>query len=79
MRRDTPRDIVALGRSLRTLPDLAELLADDDAFTLIHQRLKRAAAVATPLGERLVDQCVEDPPAHMREGGLIADGVDTRG
>ncbi|MDG2291844.1 MAG: DNA mismatch repair protein MutS, partial [Phycisphaerales bacterium] len=76
MRRGTPRDIVALGRSLRALPDLAELLADDDAFAPIRERLGRAAVVATPLGERLVEQCVQDPPSHMREGGLIADGID---
>jgi DNA mismatch repair protein MutS len=78
MRRGTPRDIVALGRSLRALPDLADLLAGDDAFTAIHDRLTRAAAIATPLGEQLVDTCIEDPPAHMREGGLIAGGIDAQ-
>ncbi len=76
MRRATPRDLAALGRSLRALPDLCELLSEDAAFDVLHQRLTAAASTAVPLGERLLDSCVEDPPAHLREGGLIADGVD---
>ena len=76
MRRATPRDLVALGRSLRALPDLIELLSEDTAFTAIHQRLTQSAGIATPLGEELIDRCVDEPPAHLREGGLIADGVD---
>src|SRR5439155_24407244 len=29
-----------------------------------------------PLAQGILERCIDDPPAHMREGGLIRDGVD---
>ncbi|MBX9735785.1 MAG: hypothetical protein K2X32_02570, partial [Phycisphaerales bacterium] len=35
-----------------------------------------AALRLRPLGERIVATCVDEPPVHLREGGLIRTGID---
>jgi DNA mismatch repair protein MutS len=40
------------------------------------QRISAAAGALRPVAERIVAECVEAPPAHLREGGLIRDGID---
>lgn len=76
MRRGTPRDIVGLGRSLQVLPDLALLIQDEPAFARLHGRLTGASDITSPLGDYLASTCVDDPPAHIRDGGLVRDGID---
>ena len=76
MRRATPRDIVGLGRSLQVLPDLALLIEDDPAFQSLHARLTGSSDITSPLGEYLSGTCVDDPPSHIRDGGLVRDGID---
>jgi len=74
--RATPRDLVALGRSLERLPTLLEQLDATPALATLHARLARLAETLLPLGDRLVRTCVDDAPAHMRDGGLVRDGID---
>ncbi len=74
--RATPRDVVALGRSVAAAGPIVEILAQRPAFAAVHDRLESAAARLTPLADRIAATCVDDPPAHLRDGGLVRDGVD---
>ena len=76
MGRATPRDLVALGRSVAALDDLHALLAANVALHPFAEALDRLSHDLQPLGESIVQRCVDSPPNHMREGGLIRDGVD---
>lgn len=76
MGRATPRDLVALGRSTARIDAIASLLAERPAFKRSHARLTELAATLAPLAKSIADRCVEDPPGHMREGGLFKDGID---
>ncbi len=75
--RATPRDLVALGRSLGGANGIRETIEGATSFVALHDHLTELVEALTPLGERITASCVEEPPAHMREGGLIADGVDS--
>ncbi|MFG0257193.1 MAG: DNA mismatch repair protein MutS [Phycisphaerales bacterium JB043] len=74
--RATPRDVVALGHSLSRLDGLIEVLASAPSFEATISSLRALCAELTPLSEEILRMCVENPPAHLREGGLLADGVD---
>ena len=76
--RATPRDVVALGRSVRAARPVVELLADRPAFQAVHDRLESTVVGLEPLATRIDATCVDDPPAHLRDGGLVRDGVDER-
>ncbi|MGE3108487.1 MAG: DNA mismatch repair protein MutS [Phycisphaerales bacterium] len=72
----TPRDLVALGKSLSRVQALAHATTDCPALA------SHAGAVASlvqhlvPLADRIARACVDSPPAHLRDGGLIRDGID---
>ena len=74
--RPSPRDVVALGRSLADVAKLLDLIDARPAFASHHQRLTDIAPALGDLGKLLTDACVESPPAHLRDGGLIRDGYD---
>jgi DNA mismatch repair protein MutS len=74
--RATPRDVVALGRSLTQIRPVAALLENAPAFTDDRASLLALAEQLAPLAERIGEECVDDPPAHLREGGLFREGVD---
>ncbi|NNM27629.1 MAG: DNA mismatch repair protein MutS [Phycisphaerales bacterium] len=76
MRRATPRDLVALGGSLGPIGDLRAMLRDVPAFVKPCATLATLAETLTPLAERIARECVDTPPAHLREGGLFRDGID---
>jgi len=76
MNRSTPRDMVALGRSVSRITAVANLLLDRPAFAAQHDRLAELAQQLAPLAALIVERCVEDPPGHLREGGLFREGVD---
>jgi DNA mismatch repair protein MutS len=76
MRRATPRDVAALGRSLDRGGALVDLVADRPALAPQHRALERLWSELAPLGEEILGRCVDAPPAHLREGGLFRDGVD---
>ena len=74
--RATPRDLVALGRSVAQVRALHTVL---DGRPSEQAYMDRVAALLGPLetlGKTIVEACVESPPAHLREGGLIRDGQD---
>ncbi|MCZ6543891.1 MAG: DNA mismatch repair protein MutS [Planctomycetota bacterium] len=76
MNRATPRDVVALGKSVRELGAIANLLDGRLPFAQSHARLLALAGTLAPLGRTIDKQCIDSPPAHLREGGLFRDGID---
>lgn len=76
--RAMPRDLTALGRSTGQAHAAAELLAQRPAVTDFHRRLASLADPLSELATMIETACVDAPPAHLREGGLIRDGHDTR-
>jgi DNA mismatch repair protein MutS len=69
-----PRDLVALAHSLRALPAARESLAECLAplLRLLLKDVDPPLDLADDIGRTLVDE----PPALLREGGVIRDGVD---
>ena len=74
--RPTPRDLVGLGLSLPGAARLQDLISNGPAFADQRRRLDTVAPALCELAATLQRACVESPPAHMREGGLIAEGYD---
>lgn len=78
-RRATPRDLVALGRSLAPVPELVGRLRSIEHGGLESDELEAIATALDPLPElrgAIEDTLREDPPTSCREGGLIRAGRD---
>ncbi len=76
--RATPRDLVALGRSTQMAPRIITALGETTAFAGARAALQDTAHALGPLAAEIAQRCVETPPAHLREGGLFADGADAQ-
>lgn len=74
--RATPRDLAALGASLSRLEEISGAIENAPAFAKARRVLSELADALAPLAERIERTCVDQPPSHLREGGLIRDGVD---
>ncbi|MEM9166826.1 MAG: DNA mismatch repair protein MutS [Planctomycetota bacterium] len=74
--RCSPRDVVGLGTSIARLGILIELLAGTASFAETVGVLRGIDGDLTRLAERIAAVCVDEPPAHLRDGGVIRDGVD---
>ncbi len=74
--RATPRDFLALARSLGALPAMRDTLVMHRAFLSDAEELTRLAPVLAPLSEALGRAIKSDAPTHLREGGVFADGYD---
>ncbi|MCA9293873.1 MAG: DNA mismatch repair protein MutS [Phycisphaerales bacterium] len=74
--RATPRDIVAMGRSLGAIGAVAQAIEGAPALTALRDAIEQVRTALEPIAERVQAVCVDTPPAHMREGGLIRDGID---
>ena len=70
--RVSPRDLLALGRSLGQMPALKALLADRPVERL--QTLQRRIQLLPELRALLEKSIAEEAPAHLRDGGFIRDG-----
>ncbi len=72
----SPKELVVLKSTLARLPRLQEILEDGASPYLVeqHGRLGPCEDIVSLL-ERSI---VEDPPTHLRDGGVIKDGFDTR-
>ena len=70
----TPRDLGALRSSLAALPALAEPLRKLAEGRL--QELREAMSDHADLARLLEKAVVPDPPATVREGGIVAEGYD---
>jgi len=74
--RATPRDLCALARSLSRIEAVTKAI---DALTPLSAHRDTLAQLATslaPVAAEITRTCIDDPPAHMREGGLVRDGID---
>ncbi|MBL4699107.1 MAG: DNA mismatch repair protein MutS [Phycisphaerales bacterium] len=74
--RTTPRDIAALGRSTGLIATLIETIAGSPALASQHDELEALVDRIEPVAQGIMCSCVDEPPAHLRAGGLIRDGVD---
>ncbi len=74
LRSARPRDLVRLRAALGRLPDLQTVLADQPAQRL--QDLARQARTFPDLLDILQRAVIENPPAVIRDGGVIARGYD---
>ncbi|HEY7200568.1 MAG TPA: DNA mismatch repair protein MutS [Candidatus Dormibacteraeota bacterium] len=70
----SPRELVALRRSLEALPAVVE--ASAGVTSLLVRQLAGAVRPDPALAEELARALVEDPPAVLREGGAIRAGYD---
>ncbi len=70
----TPREIIHLKNTLFRVGDLREVLKDlrSQVFRDIHKNLEDLSEIAKEIDRVLTD----DPPIHLKEGGLIKEGVD---
>ncbi|WP_067931270.1 DNA mismatch repair protein MutS [Alicyclobacillus kakegawensis] len=68
------RDLLALAKSLRVVPEVHAKLATVE--TGMVQRLLRGLPDVSDLAEDILSSLVDDPPVHLREGGIIREGVD---
>ncbi|MEZ6243091.1 MAG: DNA mismatch repair protein MutS [Phycisphaerales bacterium] len=72
----TPRDLVSLGGAVDRLPALVDTASNTPSLRVQHGALAAARDALAPLARSILASCVEEPPGHLREGGLIRDGVD---
>ena len=75
--RASPRDLVALGRSAECTRGIEQLLADRPAVATYHEQANVLVEPLEAIAIQIQQACVEAPPAHLREGGLIQDGFDS--
>ena len=73
----TPRDLVTLNRSLTVLPMISTLLGDP-AVTVPTEVAAAVAGIRDPgaISDLIERAVVDDPPANIRNGGMIRDGYD---
>jgi DNA mismatch repair protein MutS len=74
--RATPRDLVALAKSLSRIDAIADSIRNAPAFAGSLDALLSCRDSLLPVAESIARACVDSPPAHLRDGGLIKDGVD---
>lgn len=74
--RATPRDLVALGQSAGKVQAVEQMLAQRPTVSHYHQPVAELLEPMRQLGQQIDEACDEQPPAHLRDGGLIRDGYD---
>ena len=74
--RATPRDLVALGGASVLIEELMRCIDRCESLRAHHDALESIRDEVLPLGDEITRCCIEDAPAHLREGGLISDGID---
>jgi DNA mismatch repair protein MutS len=73
-RRASPRDLIALARSIEALSQAAQVLsATHSEFTIQHSEFLPPAQL---LAERIRCCLPDEPPAHLRDGNVIKDGCN---
>jgi len=73
-RRVTPRDLLGLRLSLEAVPGVRNLLAGAGSDVL--QRARAELDPVPELRDLLGRALADEPPAHLREGGVVRDGYD---
>lgn len=74
--RASPRDVLALSRSLEAGEAVLALVEGAPALAGVRDRLARSLPALRAWRESVARSFVEEPPAHAREGGIYRDGVD---
>ena len=69
-----PRDLTGLRATLELLPEIASLIAAADAALL--KRIAKNLEAPPQVAEELRRAIIEEPPATVRDGGVIAEGYD---
>ncbi|RMF93616.1 MAG: DNA mismatch repair protein MutS [Candidatus Schekmanbacteria bacterium] len=72
----SPRDIVALRKSLDHIPPILEVLNEFDSKLII--ALKNEMSTFDEMRETLSSALVENPPLNIRDCGAIRDGFDAK-
>ncbi|MFA5864218.1 MAG: DNA mismatch repair protein MutS [Phycisphaerae bacterium] len=75
--RASPRDIASLGESFRRFPKLIEFLEPVKVAGSFLETIAAQLSGLDELGEYIGRAIVDQPPAHLRDGGVIADNFDT--
>ena len=70
------RDLLSLAASLVKLADLAALVAAGNSPYL--KALQQIPADLEKLGQQVIAHLVESPPLHLKEGGVIRQGIDAQ-
>ncbi len=70
--RASPRDVSALGRSLRQVPALKSLLEGHADATL--RKLGEGLRACTDTADKIEAALVDEPPATLADGGVLRDG-----
>jgi DNA mismatch repair protein MutS len=70
----SPRDLQGLARSIRAVPAVAATL-DQVGAPLLRREVK-ALAAPTDVADDIEATLVDEPPASVKDGGLIRQGVD---
>lgn len=68
------RDLVALADSLAKLPELSALASQGNSPYL--KALQTVPPILDALARQIQSYLVESPPQHLKEGGLIREGID---
>lgn len=74
--RATPRDLVAMARSLLRLGSVRAAVEGSAALSRAASGLGPLEAALAPVAAEIERVCTDDPPANLREGGLVRDGID---
>jgi DNA mismatch repair protein MutS len=74
--RATPRDMVGLATSLAAAARLVEVLEGSESLRGVREELAGGLVGAGGVGAEIARLCVENPPAHARDGGIFRDGID---
>ena len=74
--RASPRDLMALATSIAAIPAVIECVSSTPALAASVSALGEAHGALAEFATRVTTMCVESPPGHAREGGVIRDGVD---
>ncbi len=74
--RATPRDIASIGKSASLITQLAQAIEPSPSLSDAHKQLNAIINQIQPIADEIVRCCVDEPPGHLRAGGLIRDGVD---
>ncbi len=72
----TPREMLALGRSIAKVPELRRLLADARSARL--GELRDGIDDLADVRDAILTAIAEEPPANLTDGGTIRDGYDPR-
>ncbi|MCA0269089.1 MAG: DNA mismatch repair protein MutS [Bacteroidetes bacterium] len=70
--RATPRDVAALGLTLRQIPTVKALLEGHACDTL--RKIADGLSVCADAADRIARALVDEPPANLADGGALRDG-----